>query len=211
MKRLAAVLMLLSAAACGGGEPLPPPSYEKPVLSADGSLTGVTGVDGRHWALVDRDLRRGVYWYSFVDQLTERCPATFPEHEEWLGEVNLLLQRASGQAVRQGIEMERLRLQQLAEGADRAITGLNAMSVAQVDVAGIVRGWIRKAAGGDVTDDEAWVKGCSLLFETESLRGLLRNSTQPLTDYYARMQQDHGDIFDEIEGIDGIVRRLNKV
>lgn len=43
-------------AACGGGEPLPPASFDKPVLHANGSLTGVTGVDARHWALVDRDL-----------------------------------------------------------------------------------------------------------------------------------------------------------
>ncbi len=211
MKRFAAALLLMTVAACGGGEPLPPPSFEAPVLHADGSLTGVTGVDSRHWALLDRDLRRGVYWYSFVDQLTGRCPVTFPEHADWLGEVNLLLQRASGQAMRQAIEMERVRLQQLADGADRAVTGLNAMSVAQVDVPGIVRGWIRKAAGGDVTDEEAWVKGCSLLFETESLRGLLRNSAQPLADYYQRMKVDHTEIYNGMQGIDGIVRRLNKV
>lgn len=198
-------------AACGGGEPLPPASFDKPVLHANGSLTGVTGVDARHWALVDRDLRRGVYWFIVVEQLTGRCPTVFPEHAEWLGEVNLLLQRASGQAMRQAIEMERKRLAMLAEGADRAATGLNAMSVAEVDVAGIVRGWIQRAAGSDVSDDEAWVKGCSLLFEKESLRGLLRNSSRPLAEYYARMEAEHPDIYAEAQGAEGIVRRLDKV
>lgn len=211
MIRAATLATCLLLAACGGGEPLPPPSFEKPVLHANGSLTGVTGVDARHWALVDRDLRRGVYWYSLVEQLTGRCPATFPEHSEWLGEVNLLLQRASGQAMRLAIEMERTRLAALADGADRAATGLNAMSVAEVDVAGIVRGWIQRAAGSEVDEDEAWVKGCSLLFENESLRGLLRSSAQPLAAYYGRMQREHPDIYNEVQGVEGIVRRLDKV
>jgi hypothetical protein len=209
--RVAAAMILLIVAACGDGEPLPPPTYDRPVLRADGSLTGVSGVDGRHWNLVDRNLRRGVYWYSFMDRLTKLCPVTFPEHADWLGEVNLLLQRASGHAMRQAIDMERIRLQQLVEGADRAVTGLNAMSVAEVDVAGIVRGWIRKAAGTDVTDDEGWIKGCSLLFDKESLRGLLRNSAQPLADYYDRMQNEYPEIYKGVTGVDGIVRRLNKV
>lgn len=211
MRQLAAIFILFSVAACGGAEPLPPPSYDRPVLRADGSLSGVSGVDGRHWALVDRNLRRGVYWYSFMDRLTKLCPVTFPEHEEWLGEVNLLLQRASGHAMRQAIEMERIRLQQLAEGADRAVTGLNAMSVAEVDVAGIVRSWIRKSAGNDVSNDQGWIKGCSLLFERDSLRGLLRNSAQPLADYYGRMQSEYPKIYQGVTGVDGIVRRLNKV
>lgn len=113
--------------------------------------------------------------------------------------------------MRQAIEMERKRLAMLAEGADRAATGLNAMSVAEVDVAGIVRGWIQRAAGSDVSDDEAWVKGCSLLFEKESLRGLLRNSSRPLAEYYARMEAEHPDIYAGAQGAEGIVRRLDKV
>jgi len=213
MIRWLAASLFLMAAACGGGggEPLPPPSFDRPVLGADGSLSGVTGVDGRHWSLVDRDLRSGVFWYSVVDSLTKQCPTTFPEHEDWLGEVNLLLQRASGQATRTAIEMERERLADIAQGADRATTALNAMAVAEVDIPGLVRSWIRRAAGAEVNDSEAWIKGCGMLFDKESLRGLLRNSAQPLGDYFDRMQDDHPEIYESQSGVEGIARRLKKV
>lgn len=211
MRRLAAILSLLVMGACAGGEPLPPPDYDDPILYADGSLTGVTGVDSRHWALVDRNLRSGVFWYSFMNQLTVQCRVTFPEQTDFLDEVNLLLDRAAGQAVRKGIAMEGERLKRLAEGADRAITALDAMSVAEVDVSGIVRRWIRKAVGEDVSDDKGWIKGCSMLFDRKNLRGLMRNSTQPLAEYYERMRTGHLDIYAATRGAEGIERRLNKI
>jgi len=211
VRRLAAILSLLAIAACAKGEPLPPPEYDDPILYADGSLTGVTGVDRRHWALVDRNLRSGVFWYSFMNQMTVQCRVTFPEQTGFLDEVNLLLDRAAGQAVRTGIAMETERLKQVAEGADRAITGLDAMSVAEVDVSGIVRGWIRKAVGDDVSADEGWIKGCSMLFDRKNLRGLMRNSTQPLAEYYERMRSRHLEIYAATPGAEGIERRLNKI
>ncbi|WP_417518193.1 hypothetical protein [Minwuia sp.] len=208
---IAGVVFPLVLAACGGGEPLPPPEFDEPVLHADGTLTGVRGVDGRHWSLVDRDLRRGTYWYSFMNRLTGQCPEYFPEHADWLGEVNLLLQRATGQAVRRGIEMEDARLQTLAEGADRATVALQAMSVAEVDVAGIVAGWTRSATGRDVGTEEAWIGGCSLLFDRDRLRGLIRNSALPMADYFARMKAEHPAIYATVPEIEGITRRLEKI
>ena len=213
MKKLLPVLALALLAACstGGDEPLPPAAYDQPVLNADGTLSGIQGIDSRHWALVDADLRKGIFWYAFANRLTRQCPEAYPEHKDWLGEVNLLVQRASGQAARTGIGMERARLQTLAEGADRAAVGLEAMTVAEMDIATVVRGWIRSATGDDVADGDALLKGCGLLFDRDNLRGLLRNATQPLSAYYNRIRDEHPEIFDATRGAEGIARRLEKI
>ncbi|WP_416899308.1 MAG: hypothetical protein ACMVY4_06205 [Minwuia sp.] len=210
---LAIALFAALLAACGTLEPeeLPPAAFDKPVLHADGTLTGVQGVDHRHWALVDQDLRKGVFWYSFLNRVTQDCKQAYPEHADWLGEVNLLVQRATGQAARAGIRMERQRLETRAEGADRAVVGLEAMSVAEVEVAGVLAGWIESATGEEVPLERALVQGCALLFDRENLRGLMRNSAEPLSRYFARMEVEQPDIYAATGGVEGIVRRLDKV
>lgn len=200
-------------AACGPmlGEPLPPASYDQPRLEASGALTGVTGVDSRHWALLDEDLRRGVYWHSFLQDLVTKCPAIYPEHKAWMGELGLLVRRGTGMAVDRAVAVEALRLQTVGEGADRAAVGLEALGKADVDVPGIMARWLQPAVAGEIDPDRAMVAACNLLFERDDLRGLMRKAADPLSRYFARMAEDHPAILADFHDLEAITRRLDKI
>lgn len=200
-------------AACGPrlGEPLPPAGYDQPRLEANGALTGVTGVDSRHWALLDENLRRGVYWHSFLSDLVVKCPAIYPEHAAWMGELGLLVRRGTGMAVDRAVAMEALRLQTVGAGADRAAVGLEALGKADVDVPGIMARWLQPAVAGEIDADRAMLAACNLLFEREELRGLMRKAADPLSRYFARMAEDHPAIVAEFHDLEAITRRLDKI
>lgn len=208
-----APLLLLLAAACGNqlGGPLPPAGYDHPRLEANGALTGVTGVDSRHWSLLDEDLRNGVYWHSFLKGLVTKCPDIYPEHADWMGELGLLIHRGTGSAVKRAIELERLRLQEIGPGADRAAVGLEALEKADVDVAGIMTRMLKPAATEEVDPDRAMTAACNLLFDAEDMRGLMRSAAEPLAAYFARMEREHPKIYATAPDLEAITRRLDKI
>lgn len=210
-----ALLGLLAAAACGPqlGEPLPPASYDKPRLEADGRLTGLVGVDSRHWSLVDEDLRHGVYWHSFLSDLVVKCPEIYPEHADWMGELGLLIHRGTGTAVKRAIALEALRLQAIGPGADRAAVGLEALQKADVDIAGIMTRMLKPAMSDadEIDPERAMIAACNLLFDAEDMRGLMRSAAQPLSAYFARMREEYPAIYATETDMEAVTRRLDKI
>lgn len=212
-RRSAATLLALPflLIACASEEALPPPSAENPRLSSDGRLTGVEGVGRENWENVDHDLRRGVFWHRFNLQLVARCRELFPEHADWLDELATLLRFATGIAVTRGIEVERHRLAAAGHDAERGIVALQAMRDAEMDVEGIVGGWLEQVVPGDVERHDALVTGCGLIFERKHLRELIETAALPLRIYYDRLASEYPTLYAATPDLPAITRRLRKL
>lgn len=206
-----AAMALLLLAACSGSEPLPPASFEDPVLGANGQLTGLVGVDGRHWKLVESDLRQGLYWHTVLAAMSQRCIEVFPEHKGWLTELYGLLRRAHEKPLDHALVLEAARLKDMPPGADRALVALQAMRAAKVDFTAIAKAWIKQATGQELPEKGARVQACSMLFDRTTLRDMMRRASRPLASYLEDMQDAQPELSAALPGIDVMVRRLKSI
>lgn len=211
LRGLALAGALLALAACGGGGEIPPPVIEEPRLSRTGELSGVAGLTQDDWNVLDRDLKRAVFRLGFLERLGGECRTLFPEHDAFLGEFALLVQRGLTGGVERAIAMETERLRLAGDGRERAVIALLAMRRAEMDVAGMMADQVNALATEPVDGRAAVVSGCGLIFEKQGRRDLMRTVSVPLDAYFTTVQAAHPVLHGEDEKITRIRRILARI